>query len=204
MLIHSLPGIEGNISTVLIVGNEDSLRAVLRTLFEECGGFDFCLEATSGSEAIDRARHLLPHLVILDSSLPEMNEGDSSLVCYNLKKYSGGQRRSPHIEVWGGSDSQLPRISSFPENACNSDSRLPIWLAHSAAGLSRFFRLRQAEANTAMPAPIRAAVEVSTFATASALCGSSFGGITDSTIVRAVQAKPIAARATATWRPPGT
>src|SRR5260370_42375354 len=73
MLIHSLPGIEGNISTVLIVGNEDSLRAVLRTLFEECGGFDFCIEATSGSEAIDTARHLLTHLVILDSSLPEMN-----------------------------------------------------------------------------------------------------------------------------------
>jgi DNA-binding response OmpR family regulator len=73
MLIHSLPGIEGNISTVLIVGNEDSLRAVLRTLFEECGGFDFCIEATSGSKAIDRARHLLPHLAILDSSLPEMN-----------------------------------------------------------------------------------------------------------------------------------
>jgi two-component system response regulator DesR len=64
---------EGNISTVLIVDNDDSLRTVLRTLLEQRGGFDFCIEATSGAEAIDNARHLLPHLAILDFSLREMN-----------------------------------------------------------------------------------------------------------------------------------
>ena len=64
---------KGNMSTVLIVDNDDSFRAVLRTLFEQDGGFDYCIEATSGTEAIDKARHLLPHLAILDFSLPEMN-----------------------------------------------------------------------------------------------------------------------------------
>ena len=63
----------GSMSTVLIVNNDDSLRAVLRTLLEQGGGFDFCIEARSGSEAIEKVRHLLPNLVILDFSLPDMN-----------------------------------------------------------------------------------------------------------------------------------
>lgn len=64
---------EGNISSVLIVENDDSLRAVLCTLFGQGSGFDLCIEARSGTDAIDKARHLLPNLVILDFSLPEMN-----------------------------------------------------------------------------------------------------------------------------------
>jgi len=55
------------------VDNDDSLRTILRTLFEQSGAFDFCVEATGGTEAIDKARHLLPNLVILDFSLPEMD-----------------------------------------------------------------------------------------------------------------------------------
>jgi two-component system response regulator YesN len=64
---------EGNISTVLIVDNDDSSRTVLRSILEQGGGFDFCIEARSGTEALDKARHLLPNLAILDFSLPGMN-----------------------------------------------------------------------------------------------------------------------------------
>ena len=64
---------EGVIFTVLIVDNDESFRPVLRTLLEQDGGFDFCIEAGSAIEAIKRARHFLPNLVILDFCLPEMN-----------------------------------------------------------------------------------------------------------------------------------
>ena len=64
---------EGNISTVLIVINDDSFRTVLRALFEQSGGIDFCVEARRGAEAIDKTKRLLPNLVILDFSTPEMN-----------------------------------------------------------------------------------------------------------------------------------
>ena len=64
---------ERNISTVLIVDNDDSFRKVLRTLLEQGGGFDLCVEARSGTEAIEKSGHLLPNLVILDFSLPGMN-----------------------------------------------------------------------------------------------------------------------------------
>jgi CheY-like chemotaxis protein len=63
---------EGNISTVLIVDNDGSFRKVVRALFEQ-GGFDLCIEAGSSTEAIQRARHFQPNLVILEFSLPGMN-----------------------------------------------------------------------------------------------------------------------------------
>lgn len=72
-LSTDVSGMEGNISTVLIVINDDSFRAVLRALFEQGGGIDFCVEARSGAEALDKTKRLLPNLVILDFSTPEMN-----------------------------------------------------------------------------------------------------------------------------------
>src|SRR5580704_1618533 len=98
----------------------------------------------------------------------------------------------------------LPDVSSGSSRLDFADRDALVRGAHREVGLSRVFRLRHAETNTDTPAAISAAVEINTFAPASALCGSSSGGITDSTIVSAVQAKPITARAAATSRPPGT
>ena len=67
------PKMEGNIFIVLIVDNDDLFRSALRTLFERGPGFDFCIKARSGTEAIDKARHLLPKVAILDFSLPDMD-----------------------------------------------------------------------------------------------------------------------------------
>ena len=64
---------KGNIYTVLIVANDSSFQTGLRTLLEQGGGVDLCIEARRGSEAIEKVRHLLPNLVILDFSLPDMN-----------------------------------------------------------------------------------------------------------------------------------
>jgi DNA-binding NarL/FixJ family response regulator len=64
---------EGNIFTVLIVDQGDSFRTTLRALLKQDASFDVFVEAASASEAIARARHFVPILAILDSSLPEMN-----------------------------------------------------------------------------------------------------------------------------------
>jgi CheY-like chemotaxis protein len=42
-------------------------------LFENSGGFDFCIEARSGMEALEKTRHLLPNLVVLDLVMPGMD-----------------------------------------------------------------------------------------------------------------------------------
>jgi two-component system, NarL family, response regulator EvgA len=73
LLFTDTARMDGEMSTVLIVGNDDYSRASLRALLQEGGGFDSCVEAGGSIEALDKARRLLPHLVILDFSQPEMN-----------------------------------------------------------------------------------------------------------------------------------
>jgi two-component system, NarL family, response regulator EvgA len=58
--------------TVLIVGDDNTSRKQLRTLFDNGSGFDACVEALNGVEALDKAKSLSPNLVILDFLLPDM------------------------------------------------------------------------------------------------------------------------------------
>jgi DNA-binding NarL/FixJ family response regulator len=58
---------------VLIVDDDTAFRKVLYTLFDSGSGFDACVEAGNGAEAMAKAKQLLPTLAILDFSMPEMN-----------------------------------------------------------------------------------------------------------------------------------
>jgi DNA-binding NarL/FixJ family response regulator len=60
-------------STVLIVDDDNAFRKVLHTLFDHGTGFDACLEAGNGAEAIAKTKQLLPTLAVLDFCMPEMN-----------------------------------------------------------------------------------------------------------------------------------
>jgi len=59
--------------TVLIIDDDDSFRRRLRTLFDHGSGFDACVEAENGAEALAKTKRLLPKLVVLDFSLPDMS-----------------------------------------------------------------------------------------------------------------------------------
>jgi DNA-binding NarL/FixJ family response regulator len=58
---------------VLIVDGDSGFRKFLYTLFKNGSGFDACVEARNGVEAIAKTRKLSPSLAILDSAMPEMN-----------------------------------------------------------------------------------------------------------------------------------
>jgi DNA-binding NarL/FixJ family response regulator len=60
-------------STVLIVDDDNAIRKLLHTLFDQGSGFDACVEAENGFEAIAETKHLLPSLAVLDLSMPEMD-----------------------------------------------------------------------------------------------------------------------------------
>jgi two-component system chemotaxis response regulator CheY len=64
---------KGSSSTVLIVGDDKAFRKVLYTLFDSGSGFDACVEAQNGVEAIAKTKKALPKLAIMDFSVPEMN-----------------------------------------------------------------------------------------------------------------------------------
>ena len=58
---------------VLLVDDHSVVRAGLRALLESIGRVDVVGEASSGEEAVDRARTLEPDIVIMDLATPGMD-----------------------------------------------------------------------------------------------------------------------------------
>lgn len=58
---------------VLIVNDERAFRKQLRKVFDQGSGFDACIEAGKGAEALAKTKRQPPDLAILDFSLPEMS-----------------------------------------------------------------------------------------------------------------------------------
>jgi len=59
--------------TVLFVDDDGAFRKQLRTLFDHGSGFEACVEARKGVEALRKTKRLLPSLVVLNFSLPDMS-----------------------------------------------------------------------------------------------------------------------------------
>ncbi len=59
-------------TTVLVVDDDKVLRKQLHTLFDHGSGFDACMEAGNGVEALDKTKLLSPNLAILDCPLPDI------------------------------------------------------------------------------------------------------------------------------------
>jgi DNA-binding NarL/FixJ family response regulator len=58
---------------ILIVDDSKAIRAAARHFVERETEFTVCGEAIDGVDAIEKARHLSPDLIILDLSMPRMN-----------------------------------------------------------------------------------------------------------------------------------
>jgi DNA-binding NarL/FixJ family response regulator len=58
---------------ILIADDHEVVRRGIRALIESHPGWEVCGEAQDGREALDRARKLLPDLVLLDVGMPNLN-----------------------------------------------------------------------------------------------------------------------------------
>ncbi len=58
---------------ILIADDHDVVRQGIHALVDEHDGWNVCAEASTGREAVAKARELRPDLVILDVGMPEMN-----------------------------------------------------------------------------------------------------------------------------------
>jgi DNA-binding NarL/FixJ family response regulator len=57
---------------VLIVDDDSPFRKKLRDIFDQGSGFDACVEARKGVEALAKAKRQAPDLAIMDFTLPDM------------------------------------------------------------------------------------------------------------------------------------
>ena len=64
--------------TILVADDHEVYRSGLRLLLESRCGWVVCGEATNGREALQKAERLRPDVVILDTSMPELNGLDAA------------------------------------------------------------------------------------------------------------------------------
>ena len=75
---------------ILIADDHEMIRAGLRHIVELHGGWRICGETASGREAVELARKFMPHVVIVDLLMPELNGFEATR---QIKKHV------PHTEV---------------------------------------------------------------------------------------------------------
>ncbi len=56
---------------ILIADDNDRIRNAIKAMLSADAGFEVCGEAAHGRQALERARQLLPDLVLLDIHMPE-------------------------------------------------------------------------------------------------------------------------------------
>lgn len=63
---------------VLVVDDSPSMRLALRLLLESREQFAVCGEAVDGLDAIEKAKHLNPDVILLDLAMPKLNGADTA------------------------------------------------------------------------------------------------------------------------------
>jgi DNA-binding NarL/FixJ family response regulator len=58
---------------ILIADDSEIVRTATRHLLEDETEYEVCAEAVDGVDALEKARHLSPDLIILDLQMPRMN-----------------------------------------------------------------------------------------------------------------------------------
>ena len=77
---------------ILLVDDTESVKAMLRKLFEMEAGFELIGEASNGEEGVERAVELQPDVVVMDAMMPET---DGPAATLRLKE------RMPDLSIVG-------------------------------------------------------------------------------------------------------
>jgi DNA-binding NarL/FixJ family response regulator len=75
---------------ILLVDDHPVVRQGLKTLLEGRSGWEVIGEASDGAEAVEKAKHLNPDVMVLDVTMPKMNGLEA---CRLLR------RQAPQLEI---------------------------------------------------------------------------------------------------------
>jgi DNA-binding NarL/FixJ family response regulator len=63
---------------ILVVDDQEAMRRGVEALLKTRAGWEICGEASTGREAVAKAKHLKPHVVLMEIDLPELNGIDAT------------------------------------------------------------------------------------------------------------------------------
>ncbi|HEY2547522.1 MAG TPA: response regulator [Candidatus Acidoferrum sp.] len=69
---------------ILIADDSHTVRLILKHFLQDRRGVKVCGEAANGREAIEKAKVLLPDVVLLDLAMPEMNGIEAASILKKL------------------------------------------------------------------------------------------------------------------------
>jgi DNA-binding NarL/FixJ family response regulator len=107
------------IMRILIADDNDAVRNGVVGLLSSERGWKVCGEARDGSEALQKARELLPDLILLDISMPGMNGLEAARLLRQELPEAKILVISQHDPI-----QLLPRVVEAGGNGCVDKSRL--------------------------------------------------------------------------------
>jgi DNA-binding NarL/FixJ family response regulator len=78
------------VKQILVVDDSKSMRHALRLVLDVEEEFEVCGEAVDGLDAIKKAKHLNPDVILLDLAMPKLNGAEVACVL---------RRENPHAKI---------------------------------------------------------------------------------------------------------
>jgi DNA-binding NarL/FixJ family response regulator len=87
------------------------MRRAIRALFESESGFDVCGEAVDGQDAVQKAQHLKPDLIVLDLSMPRMSGIEAAPILKKMLPQTPIVLLTSHHQALQGYDTRAAGIA---------------------------------------------------------------------------------------------
>jgi DNA-binding NarL/FixJ family response regulator len=69
---------------IMVVDDNPAIRRALKNILEFNNGWEVCGEAVDGRDGIEKAKQLIPDLIVLDLSMPIMNGLEAARVLHQI------------------------------------------------------------------------------------------------------------------------
>lgn len=69
---------------IMVVDDNPAIRRIFRNILEFNAGWEVCGEAVDGKEGVEKAKLLIPDLIILDLSMPVMNGLEAARILHEI------------------------------------------------------------------------------------------------------------------------
>jgi DNA-binding NarL/FixJ family response regulator len=129
---------------VLIADDNEMVRRGIKDLLASEMTWQICGEAKDGADAVQKSRELRPHMILLDTSMPQLNGLQAARLL---------RKDSPEVKILVMSQHDpvqlLPRVMEAGANGCVDKSRIGVDLLPAIRSIDGITRRSDPDRNAA-------------------------------------------------------